>query len=335
MAMSEVPVANAAELEAYLEFLSAVGVDCALEDAPVDRFAQTQSQMEKQVQSRPAPQQNIAPVSSFSPPEPAPSQSKNLSVSPAEMARNLRENGVSADAKQEAKKILERQRAAKEAAITTSTPTAVTDANAVIPNAETVGSARTAAGSAQSLDELRKILAGFEGCNLRLTAKNLVFGDGSSKARIMFVGEAPGREEDIQGVPFVGRSGHLLDRMLKAAGLDRSMVYIANVVPWRPPGNRTPTPHETEICRPFIQRQIELVDPEIVVFLGAASAKTLSGARDGIRKLRGKWLSYGGEGTQRKAIATYHPAYLLRSPAEKRYAWRDMLQIRAELETTE
>jgi len=333
MAMSEVPVANAAELEAYLEFLSAVGVDCAMEDAPIDRFAQTQAQMEKQAQARPAPQQNFAPANSFASPEPTQSQPKNLSVSPAEMARNLRENGVSADDKMKARQILERQRAAKESAVQTVMPNAAD--NAVVPNAETVGSARSAASSAQSLDELRKILAGFEGCNLRLTAKNLVFGDGSSKARVMFVGEAPGREEDIQGVPFVGRSGHLLDRMLKAVGLDRSNVYIANVVPWRPPGNRTPTPHETEICRPFIQRQIELVDPEVVVFLGAASAKTLSGARDGIRKLRGKWLTYNGEGTQRKAIATYHPAYLLRSPAEKRYAWRDMLQIRAELETTE
>ncbi len=333
--MSEVPVANAAELAAYLEFLSTAGVDCALEDAPADRFAQTRSLMEKQVQTRSAPQQNIAPASSFSAPEPTPPKSESLSVSPAEMARNLREKGVSPDARQEARKILERQRTAREAAVTTSASITATDKNAVIPNAETVGSARRAAGSAQSLDELRRILAGFEGCNLRLTAKNLVFGDGSSKARIMFVGEAPGREEDIQGVPFVGHSGHLLDRMLKAAGLDRSMVYIANVVPWRPPGNRTPTPHETEICRPFILRQIELVDPEIVVFLGAASAKTLSGARDGIRKLRGKWLSYGLEGTQRKAIATYHPAYLLRSPAEKRFAWRDMLHIRAELETNE
>ncbi len=335
MAMSEVPAANAAQLEAYLEYLSAVGVDCALEDAPVDRFAQTQDQMAQQAQVRSAPQQNFAPASSTSAQQPSRTQPKTLSVSPAEMARNLRENGVSADAKQEAKKILERQRAAKEAAVQTVMPNAAPDSNAVIPNAETVKSARSAASSAQSLEELQHILAGFEGCNLRLTAKNLVFGSGSSKARIMFIGEAPGREEDIQGVPFVGRSGHLLDRMLKSAGLDRSLVYIANVVPWRPPGNRTPTPHETEICRPFIQRQIELVDPEIVVFLGAASAKTLSGARDGIRRLRGKWLSYNGEGTQRKAIATYHPAYLLRSPAEKRYAWRDMLQIRAELETTE
>ncbi len=334
MAMSEVPVVNAAELEAYLEFLSAVGIDCALEDAPVDRFAQTQTQLEQQAKARPAPSpQNFAGPAGYGAAEPAQSQPKNLSISPAEMARNMRENGVSAGAKQEAKKILERQRAAKEAAVPTTMPNAA-DGNAVVPNAETVGSARSAASSANSLDELKHILAGFDGCNLRLTAKNLVFGDGNPNARIMLIGEAPGRDEDLQGIPFVGRSGQLLDRILKAAGLNRSHVYIANVVPWRPPGNRTPTPHETEICRPFIQRQIELVDPEIVVFLGAASAKTLSGARDGIRKLRGKWLTYNGEGAQRKAIATYHPAYLLRSPGEKRFVWRDMLQIRTELESS-
>lgn len=330
MAMSEVPVANAAEIEAYLEFLSAVGVDCALEDEPVDRFEQTQKQQTKQAQARHAPQQSSSQP--YSGAIPAQAQPKNLSISPAEMARNMRENGVSADAKQAAQKILERQRSPKEANIS-APPGSAGNGSAVVPDAETVGSARSAASSAKSLEDLRNILSGFDGCNLRLTAKNLVFGDGNPNARIMFIGEAPGREEDIQGVPFVGRSGHMLDRMLNAVKLDRSNVYIANVVPWRPPGNRTPTPHETEICRPFIQQQIELIDPELVVFLGAASAKTLSGARDGIRKLRGRWLTYTGLQKQRRAIATYHPAYLLRSPAEKRYAWRDMLKIRRELET--
>ncbi|WP_203416157.1 uracil-DNA glycosylase [Pseudovibrio axinellae] len=329
--MSEVPVANAAELEAYLEFLSAVGVDCALEDAPVDRFAQTQAQQVKQSPHRATPQQVQSEVPSGA--APAPQQPKNLSISPAALARNMRENGVPPEAKQEARKILERQKAAKEASVTSSLPTAVSDGSAVVPDAAAVESARNAAKSAQSLDDLRRILSKFDGCNLRLTAKNLVLGDGNPNARVMFVGEAPGREEDLKGVPFVGRSGYLLDRMLKAIKLSRSDVYITNIVPWRPPGNRTPTPHETEICRPFIQQQIELVDPELIVFLGAASAKTLSGTRDGIRKLRGRWLTLGEEGFQRKAIVTYHPAYLLRSPAEKRYAWRDFLQARAELET--
>ncbi|SDQ81193.1 uracil-DNA glycosylase [Pseudovibrio sp. Tun.PSC04-5.I4] len=325
--MSEVPVANAAEIETYLEFLSAVGVDCALEEAPVDRFAQTQEQ------ARPVQQQPLAQASSQ--PIPIQRQPKNLSVSPAEMARNMRENGVPPGAKQAAREILERQKAAREASVTSSLPTSVGDGSAVIPDAETVEAARNAASSAKTMDDLRRILTGFDGCNLRLTAKNLVFGDGNPNAKIMFIGEAPGRDEDLQGVPFVGRSGHLLDRMLKAIHYDRSNVYLTNVMPWRPPGNRTPTPQETEICRPFIQQQIELVDPELVVFLGAASAKTLSGVRDGIRKLRGRWLSFDGEHKQRRAIATYHPADLLRSPAEKRFAWRDMLQIRAELDTTD
>lgn len=330
--MSDAATLNAAELEAYLEFLSAVGIDSVLEEEPVDRFAQSEAQVAQQAQARAQfqPQQQ-----SFSPGAPAPDappQNRGqLSVSPAEMARNMMANGIPDQARQAAQEILQRQKAQKDASVTSAPPTGG-DGGMAVPNAETVGSAREAAGKAKDLDELRKILAGFDGCNLRLTAKNLVFGDGNPNSRIMFIGEAPGRDEDQQGIPFVGRSGILLDRMLSHIELDRSKVYIANVVPWRPPGNRTPTPHETEICRPFIQRQIELVDPEIVVFLGAASAKTLSGARDGIRKLRGRWLTYAGAETQRRALATFHPAYLLRSPAEKRFAWRDMLLLRSELE---
>ena len=132
-------------------------------------------------------------------------------------------------------------------------------------------------------------MAAFDGCNLKFTAKNLVFADGNPEAAVMLVGEAPGRDEDIEGLPFVGRSGRLLDRMLAAIGLDRTSVYIANVIPWRPPGNRTPTPHETEICRPFIERQIELVNPKVLVNLGGPSAKTLLNTTEGILRLRGNW----------------------------------------------
>jgi len=149
-----------------------------------------------------------------------------------------------------------------------------------------VMAAREAARNAASLEELREILGRFEGCALRTTATQLVFADGNPKARVMFVGEAPGRDEDIEGLPFIGRSGKLLDRMLAAIGLDRTSVYIANIVPWRPPGNRTPTPQESAICLPFTLRQIELASPDVLVCMGGPSAQTLLNVRDGILKTR-------------------------------------------------
>jgi DNA polymerase len=191
--------------------------------------------------------------------------------------------------------------------------------------------AREAAATAATLDDLRAILEQFEGCALRTTAKQLVFADGNPAGRVMFVGEAPGRDEDIQGLPFVGRSGKLLDRMMAAIGLDRSAVYIANIVPWRPPGNRTPTPQESQICMPFIRRQIELADPDILVCLGGPSAQSLLGVREGIMRTRGRWFPYQSARDIR-AIATFHPAFLLRSPLQKRIAWRDFLAIKKALD---
>jgi DNA polymerase len=211
-------------------------------------------------------------------------------------------------------------------------------APAVVPAAapplpeEAIMAARAAARSAASLEELRTIMNGFEGCALRTTAKQLVFGDGSPQARLMFVGEAPGFEEDQTGVPFVGKSGQLLDKMLSAIGIARGDVYIANIVPWRPPGNRDPSIHETQICLPFIQRQIELVDPQILVCLGKPSTATLLGVTDGIRRTRGRWFTYKSETREIRAMPTYHPAYLLRTPIEKRLAWRDFLAIKRALE---
>jgi DNA polymerase len=175
-------------------------------------------------------------------------------------------------------------------------------------------------------------MADFEGCNLRYTAKSLVFADGNPAGPLMLVGEAPGRDEDIEGRPFVGRSGQLLDRMLAAIGIDRSSAYIANVIPWRPPGNRTPTPQETEICRPFIERQIELANPKVLVSLGGPSAKVLAGAVEGIMKLRGSWrIHRTAGGREIPLMPTLHPAYLLRNPAHKRLAWRDLLEVKAKL----
>jgi DNA polymerase len=196
-----------------------------------------------------------------------------------------------------------------------------------------VMAAREAARSAASLDELRAILDRFEGCALRATATQLVFADGSPRARLMFVGEAPGRDEDIEGLPFVGRSGKLLDRMLAAIGLDRKGVYIANVVPWRPPGNRTPTPQETAICLPFTQRQIELVDPDVLVCLGNPSTQTLLATKEGITKTRGRWFRYRTGIREIRAMPTFHPAFLLRNPISKRLAWRDFLAIKKALAT--
>jgi uracil-DNA glycosylase len=191
--------------------------------------------------------------------------------------------------------------------------------------------ARARAREAGTLDELKAMLMNFEGCALKQTAKNLCFADGSPEARVMFVGEAPGADEDRMGLPFVGRSGQLLDRMLAAIGLDRTKVYIANLVPWRPPGNRTPTPQEAAICRPFIDRQIELCDPDIVVCLGAPSAQALLGIREGILRSRGKWFTYDTGTRAVKALATLHPAYLLRQPLQKRLAWRDFRALKKAL----
>jgi uracil-DNA glycosylase family 4 len=195
-----------------------------------------------------------------------------------------------------------------------------------------VMAAREAARSAGSLEELRAMLMKFEGCALRTTAKQLVFADGNPKARVMFVGEAPGREEDLEGLPFVGRSGKLLDLMLAAVNLNRTTAYIANIIPWRPPGNRTPTPQESQICLPFTLRQIELANPDVVVCLGGPSAQALLGVKDGIKRTRGRWFSFHTGTREIRAIATFHPAYLLRSPLEKRFAWRDFVSIRKALD---
>ena len=194
-----------------------------------------------------------------------------------------------------------------------------------------VMAAREAAKNATTLDDLRALVADFEGCALRATATQLVFADGNPQSRVMFVGEAPGYDEDTVGRPFVGRSGKLLDRMMAAIGLDRTSSYIANVVPWRPPGNRTPTPQETAICLPFIRRQIELADPEFLVCLGGPAMQTLLGIKDGITRSRGRWLPYDTGRREIRALATFHPAFLLRSPLQKRFAWRDFLALKKAL----
>src|SRR5256885_9084907 len=181
-------------------------------------------------------------------------------------------------------------------------------ADAAIAPEAAISSAREAARTAPSLEALRALLENFDGCALKHTATRLVFADGNPQARVMFVGEAPGRDEDIEGLPFVGRSGKLLDRMIAAIGLDRSKAYIANVIPWRPPGNRTPTPQETQVRLPLIQRQIELVDPDGLVTLGNPSTQALLQTRQGIMRTRGKWFDYDTGTRTIRPIATFHPA---------------------------
>ena len=203
---------------------------------------------------------------------------------------------------------------------------------AAIPDESQAIRARELARQAKSLEELRALLADFDGCNLKYTAKNLVFADGNPDADLMLVGEAPGREEDLQGLPFVGRSGRLLDCMLAAIGRDRSTTYISNVIPWRPPGNREPSPLETEICRPFIERHIELKKPKVLVTLGNPSTKLLLNTQTGIMRMRGTWAIHKtASGMEIPTMPTLHPAYLLRNPAHKKLAWRDFLEVKMKM----
>lgn len=304
-----------AELTALLDWYAHVGVDVALDDEAIDRFAQSALEAATRATAgRDAFAPAATPPGDFSAPREAPPfeptgqrPPRSFEPAPAEPRR-----APPAERRFEPPP----------------QPVARPTLGAAVPGDAGVVAARSAAASAATLDELRTALERFEGCNLRLTAKRLVFADGDPGARVMFVGEAPGREEDELGLPFVGRSGQLLDRMLAAIGLDRGSAYIANVVPWRPPGNRTPTPQETEICKPFIARQIELVDPDVLVFLGGAAAAALTGAKEGILRLRGRWIEHHTATRTIRSLATLHPAYLLRQPLQKRLAWRDFQEIR-------
>ena len=205
---------------------------------------------------------------------------------------------------------------------------------------QTAAAAKTAAPSARlaqqcaSVEELKKAVEAYDGCALKRSCQRTVFADGNPQARVMLVGEAPGREEDEQGLPFVGASGKLLDRMLASIGLDRDRAYITNVIFWRPPGNRKPEPAEVELCLPFVERHIELVDPAVLIFLGGAAASALLGKSEGVTKLRGRWHDYSAPGLARPipGLPTYHPAYLLRTPIHKREAWKDLLAVRKRLD---
>jgi len=192
---------------------------------------------------------------------------------------------------------------------------------------DAVAAARQAADAAPDLDGLRVALAGYEHCELKRGARNLVFADGVPGARVMIIGEAPGREEDRAGRPFVGRAGQMLDRMLAAIGLSRERdVYITNVMPWRPPQNADPKPDEIDMMRPFVERHVALAAPDVVIVMGNISCQTVLGVR-GITKLRGEWREAWGK----PVMPMTHPAYLLRTPAAKRAAWADLLAVQERL----
>jgi DNA polymerase len=282
---------------ALLEWYGAAGIDTIVLDAPRDRFAETAQEIESRAARR----------------------GTEAAAPPRENAREPLRSPASPAGRSEA-------------------PPPTVDGfpalSVAVPDEIAVADAHARAASATTLDELREALAGFTGCNLRLTATQLVFGDGNPHAEVMFVGEAPGREEDIAGEPFVGKSGQLLNRMLASIGLEREAVRVTNAVPWRPPGNRPPTPIETEMCLPFIARQIELVRPKILVCLGSPAAKVILKTDEGILRLRGTWHSYAFGLLPEETIPTLpmlHPAYLLRQSAQKKLAWRDLLALKARL----
>lgn len=198
---------------------------------------------------------------------------------------------------------------------------------------EAAATAAALAAECHSLEALKEAIARFDGLSLKATATNLVFADGNPSAKLMLIGEAPGAEEDRRGLPFVGPAGQLLDRMLAAIGYDRSTSYITNIVNWRPPGNRKPSPAEMSLCRPFIERHIALVSPAVIILLGDTAAKTLTGRTEGITRLRGRWSNWTGAGLPAPIpmMPTFHPAFLLRTPSQKRETWIDLLTVKRKL----
>ncbi|MBO0905341.1 uracil-DNA glycosylase [Jiella sonneratiae] len=291
---------------ALLAFYREAGIEALLVDSPRDRFAETAAESERRAEK--------------ARPETPPREKRTQ--------RPDDTRGASADAAPRT------SRASFESPGAGGVEPAFPLNRVAIPDEVAVADARERARSAASLDELRGLLEAFDGCSLKITAKTTVFGDGPERAELMLIGEAPGRDEDLAGVPFVGRSGRLLNRMLEAIGLERENVRVTNTVPWRPPGNRPPTPAETQVCLPFVQRQIELVAPKIVVCLGSPSAKAILGSTEGILRIRGTWQSYSFDLLPEAtipAIAMLHPAYLLRQPAQKRLAWHDLLALKAKL----
>ncbi len=297
---------------AALDFYRHVGVDMAVGETPRDYFAESQAAARRaDARAAPAERSELQP--------------RRFAAVPAHDAEaSARKKAASFQQETQS-----RPRPAPPPLPEASrplNPALAADAAAV------AASAAQGAAAARNLDELRAALDAFEGCALKTTATRLVFEDGARGARVHLVGEAPGAEEDREGRPFVGRAGQLLDKMLASIGLDRSQVYISNVIPWRPPGNRTPSPLEVAACLPFTRRQIELVGADFLICLGAPSMQALLEIKDGILKTRGRWTTYAAGGRGVPAMAMLHPAYLLRQPLQKRLAWRDLRALRRALD---
>ena len=292
-----------ANWEDLIRFYAESGVDSALNDAPVDRFAEAAALAAAQPKRAAQPDNTM----------------RNNATAPAGNAQQAPRQNPASPANQQ-------QRAQQ-------TPV---PAQASIAPEVLLEEARKLAGSADSLDMLQQAMAGFDGCRLKFTAKNICFADGSANADLMVIGDTPGRDDDLEGIPFSGPAGHMLERILAAINLKREQVYLANTLPWRPPGNRPATPLELDLCRPFLDRQIELVAPKVIVALGDPAAKALTGSREPIYKLRGNWHSLTTAGAQTVAIMpSLHPDYLLRTPAQKRFAWEDWLMVKMRLEGIE
>lgn len=274
-----------------LQFYAEAGVVDLLEDEPIDRYADTIKKLEER-------------------------KSKNATRMNASIAAN----------KETAQNTPSRGGNTAQNRPAPSTP----QSNALpVPDQAAMDETRAMAKSANSIEELQKLVTAYKGCNLCHSAKNTVFADGNPQAPIMFIGEAPGRDEDVNGTPFVGPLGQLMDKMLAAISLDRTSCYLTNILPWRPPGNRTPVAHEIELCRPFVERHIELAAPKMLVVMGSVSTKTLLKTNKGILSLRGNWGTYQIGDNAIPTMPTLHPAYLIKTPAAKRNVWMDLLAIQA------
>jgi DNA polymerase len=327
-------VTSAHDLAALIQWYEAAGADCALAEEPQDRFEETKRQMAARQQARAKAQGQPSTNSGVGRSSQSASSFSAQTGQPVTSNRDMSQSAIRTDNSTFTSKSMENQSRTLDRPGGSSNQGggAGLQSPALAGMGRQIDEARQRAHQAQNLDQLRQALSEFEGCSLKLSAKSLVFGDGNPNAKLMCIGEAPGREEDIQGVPFVGRAGQLLDKMLSAIGHDRSCTYITNILPWRPPGNRKPSLDESEMMRPFIHRHIELVNPEILVFLGGTAAQQLLGSKEGIMRLRGRWKTYSitdpsGQAKQIPAMATLHPAFLLRTPAQKRAAWADLLEV--------
>ncbi len=290
--------ADSREIAALLAWQAAAGADEAIEESTVDRY-KASAVFPTAAKSTPA-QLSEAPLRQPAPPPARPVEARPAPARPAPPKPTV--------------------------ATAAATPPG-------LPKTAAAASARELANAATSLEELVEALAAFDGCALKKTATNLVFGDGNPAARIMFVGEAPGADEDRAGKPFVGVSGQLLDKMVGWIGLDRTKFYITNILYWRPPGNRTPTSDEVAACQPFIARHIELVAPAVLVTVGGPSTEALLHRGEGISRSHGRWYDYQTPGLAAPipAMPIFHPAFLLRAAAQKRAAWRDLLKLEQKL----